>query len=119
MFQEGQAPSPARRFTSPMVRRRLPTASNAVSPQGNRKLSHSGSKPKLGGLARRKKSAQELSRSASPDPPAFFFCDDPRSMQIKEQVCVCVCVCMRTIIILRDKDMKSSAKQCCVEFLNS
>ena len=95
MFTEGQAPSPSRRFSSPAGRRRLPTASSVISPLGNRKLSNSGAKPKLP-LARRKKSAQELTRSTSPDPPAFFFCDDPRSMNIKEQVCVCMkCVCVQ------------------------
>ena len=93
MFSEGQAQSPSRRFSSPAGRRRLPTASSVISPLGNRKFSSSGVKPKLP-IARRKKSAQELARSTSPDPPAFFFCDDPRTMNIKEQVCVCVHVCM-------------------------
>ena len=88
LFQEGQqAQSPlSRRFTSPMVRKRLPTTSCIISPQGSRKLSHSGAKPKLA-LNKRKKSTQELTRSASPDPPSFFFCEDPRNMNIKEQVC--------------------------------
>ena len=95
MFQEGQAPSPSRRFTSPMIRKRLPTAGSIISPQGSRKLSHSGSKPKIS-ANKRKKSVQDLTRSASPDPPTFFFCDDPRTMNIKEQVCgfVCIGVCV-------------------------
>jgi BTB/POZ domain-containing protein 9 len=87
MFQEGQAQSPSRRFTSPMIRKRLPTASCVISPQGSRKLSHSGAKPKLA-LIKRKKSTQDLTRSASPDPPSFFFCEDPRNMNIKEQYIV-------------------------------
>ena len=74
-----------------MIRKRLPTTSSIISPQGSRKLSHSGSKPKIA-ANRRKKSAQDLTRSTSPESPSFFFCDDPRAMNIKEQVCVCVCV---------------------------
>lgn len=83
MFKEGQAPSPGRRITSPMQRRRLPTVGSLVSPQSGRKLAQAKSKLQI---ARRKKSAQELTRSASPDPPAFYFSDDPRNMQIREQV---------------------------------
>ena len=104
MFMEGQAPSPSRRFSSPMVRKRPPNAGGCiVSPQGNRKLSHSGGKPKLG-LNRRKKS-QELTRSGSPDPPSFFFCDDPRYMNIKEQVCahvytMYICMCIHFVSVL-------------------
>ena len=84
MFKEAQTPSPSsRKFISPMPRRRLPTVGGMVSPQGARKAAQAKSKLQF---TRRKKSAQDFTRSTSPDPPAFYFNDDPRGVQIREQV---------------------------------
>ena len=101
LFKEvGPHPAPHRLgLSSPMARRRLPSSQVPfMSPQSCRKNSLVGGKARLSSIGRKKKlsGSGETSRSVSPSDSSSSssaggpcsFGEDPRNMQIKEQVSV-------------------------------
>lgn len=87
MFKEFKSSSGAARFSSPLMRRRVPTVTHQyLSPQNSRKS-------RILGMGRMKKKIsvpENLGRMGQSEssgvsvPPSF--CEDPRNLQIKEQV---------------------------------
>lgn len=98
MFKEFKPSSG--RLSSPLLRRRIPTVTHQyMSPQNSRKSRI----PGIGRMKKKRSVPEGLARVASPEssamPVAPAFCEDPRNLQIKEQVgvCVCICVCVLSI----------------------
>lgn len=94
MFKEFKPSSGSGRLSSPLLRRRIPTVSHQyMSPQNSRKYRI----PGIGRMKKKRSVPEGLTRVASPDSSSMSvapaFCEDPRNLQIKEQVCVCVCAC--------------------------
>ena len=93
MFKEFKPSSGIGRLSSPLLRRRIPTTVNHqyMSPQNSRKSRI----PGIGRMKKKRSVPEGLSRVTSPDSSAMSvapaFSEDPRNLQIKEQVCMCVC----------------------------
>ena len=94
MFKESKPSSG--RLSSPLLRRRIPTVNHQyMSPQSVRKSRI----PGIGRMKKKRSVPEGLTRVASPEsssvPPTPAFCEDPRNLQIKEQVGSAVCmVCL-------------------------
>lgn len=102
MFKEFKPSSAAGRLSSPLLRRRAPTVGHQyITPQNSRKS-------RILGIGRLKKKTSVpenlISRVDSSDSAAMStspcFAEDPRNIQIKEQVQMCVIVCCCCWIIL-------------------
>lgn len=74
------------RLSSPLLRRRIPTIGHQyMSPQNSRKSRI----PGIGRMKKKRSVPEGLTRVGSPTdslPVAPAFCEDPRNLQIKEQV---------------------------------
>lgn len=88
MFKEFKPSAASGRLSSPLLRRRVPTVSHQyMSPQNSRKSRI----PGIGRMKKKRSVPEGLTRVGSPETaissvtPAF--CEDPRNLQIKEQVC--------------------------------
>lgn len=94
MFKEFKPSSG--RLSSPLLRRHVPTVSHQyMSPQNSRKSRI----PGIGRMKKKRSVPEDLTRVTSPEnsamPVAPAFCEDPRNLQIKEQVGVCfVWICV-------------------------
>ena len=86
MFKEFKPSAGANRLSSPLLRRRIPTISHQyMSPQNTRKSRI----PGIGRMKKKRSVPEGLARVDSPESsamPAAPFCEDPRNLQIKEQV---------------------------------
>ena len=89
MFKEFKPSSGAGRLSSPLLRRRIPStvSHQYMSPQNSRKSRI----PGIGRMKKKRSVPEGLSSadsSANMSNVAPAFCEDPRNVQIKEQVCL-------------------------------
>ena len=87
MFKEFKPSGAFGRMSSPLLRRRMPNSTHQyMSPQNSRKSRI----PGIGRMKKKRSAPDGLARVASPDGSAMAvtpaFCEDPRNLQIKEQV---------------------------------
>ncbi len=93
MFKEFKPPGIGGRLSSPLIRRRAPTVSHQyMSPQNTRKSRI----PGIGRMKKKRSVPEGLARMEETSSVAVApsFCEDPRNLQIKEQVGVACVECM-------------------------
>ena len=111
MFKEGKGVAAPGRFSSPLVRRKL--NSTQYAPLQGRKSRL----PGLGIIKKKGSVPDDLGPGASGQEPNSLtplisrsFSEDPRHVQIKEQVCCVLCVCVCVCAYLHVHDVKLHMK---------